>query len=239
MAHLGTVPDLGGAGTPESTWSKCRQLVELATWRPEPPTTGRVFVVAPHPDDEILGAGGTIALLSRARAIVELVAVTDGEHSHPGMEDQLRAVRPQESLAAAARLGIDFHRIHRLQHRDGRIDETGLGERLESLIGRGDLVLAPWPWDGHPDHDAVGRAAEKAAAVTGASLLAYLVWAWHWAAPTDVPWARARRVDLAHLAPRKRDAVACFRSQTSLEPVVLPAHVRRRLLRSYEVVLRP
>jgi LmbE family N-acetylglucosaminyl deacetylase len=239
MTEPTAMPDLTGRGTPESTWSRCPALAALPSWQPRPPAGGRIVVVAPHPDDEMLGAGGTIARLCHSGARVELVAVTDGERSHPGMEDHLRAVRPLETLAAAARLGIEFSAVSRLRHPDGQIDEGRLAEQLAALIRPGDLVLAPWPRDGHPDHDAAGRAAATAAARRDADLLAYLVWAWHWARPDDLPWERAVRVDIADLAAAKREAAACFRSQISIDPVVLPAHVRRRLLRSYEVLVRP
>jgi LmbE family N-acetylglucosaminyl deacetylase len=237
-AQVAVTPSLRGRGTPEAIWSRCEQLADVPTWRPEPPASGRVLVVAPHPDDEILGVGGTIARLCRSGAHVELLAVTDGERSHPGMENHLRALRPQETLAAAARLGIGFDRIRRLEHRDGRIDESILVEQLTDFLDEGDIVLAPWARDGHPDHDATGRAAERATAQTGADLYSYLVWAWHWAEPTDLPWHHALRIDIADLATRKREAATCFRSQTTVDPIVLPAHVRGRLLRSYEVVIR-
>lgn len=233
------LPELGGRGTSEFVWTGCQHLAKLPAYRPQPPSSGQVIVIAPHPDDEILGVGGTIARLYRAGARVQLVAVTDGEHSHPGMDDHLRAVRPQETAAAAARLGIEFHPVHRLQQTDGQVDEARLSKQLKAIFGQADLVLAPWVRDGHPDHDAAGRAAERAIALTGADLLFYLVWAWHWARPDDLPWERALRVGIAELAAHKREAAACFHSQISIDPVVLPAHVRRRLLRSYEVLLRP
>ena len=230
--------DLQGAGTPESVWADCHLAERLPQWQPEQPANGRVIVVAPHPDDEILGAGGTVARLSRAGAFVELIAVTDGERSHPGMESHLRCVRPRESLAAAGRLGIRFRSIRRLRHPDGRIDEPTLARSLAELVGPGDLVLAPWVCDGHPDHDATGRAAAQACARNGADLLAYLVWAWHWAKPDDLPWSRAQRVDISDLVAPKRSAAGCFRSQIKVEAVVLPPHVLRRLVRPYEVLLR-
>lgn len=239
MAQTTSPPDLTGWGTPESTWARCSTLAALPAWQPRPPAGGRVVVVAPHPDDEILGVGGTIARLGRVGAQVDLVAVTDGEHSHPGLERYLRAVRPLETLAAAAELGIEFDSISRLRHPDGEVDEAKLIGQLAARIRPGDLVLAPWARDGHPDHDAVGRAVETACIGNSGDLLAYLVWAWHWARPDDLPWHRALRVDLDDLAVAKRRAAAAFHSQLAIEPVVLPAHIRPRLLRGFEVVLQP
>jgi hypothetical protein len=49
--------------------------------------------------------------------------------------------------------------------------------------------------DGHPDHEAVGRAARSAARRTDAILLEYPIWMWHWAFTDDfaVSWSRAQR----------------------------------------------
>ena len=43
-----------------------------------PSTLGRVLVVAPHPDDESLGCGGTIARLTGQSGTVQIAMVTDG-----------------------------------------------------------------------------------------------------------------------------------------------------------------
>ena len=74
-----------------------------------------------------------------------------------------------------------------------------LVEILEAA-GPGTWCAATWRGDGHPDHEAVGRAAAAACARTGAALLEYPVWMWHWASPADpaVPW------DRAHSVPRVR-----------------------------------
>lgn len=234
-------PCLDGPGTSEDQWRSWSPLRHLARWVPQRPASGKAVVVAPHPDDEVLGAGGTLALLAAAGADVVLVAVTDGEASHPGHEDELRRVRPEESIRAAECLGMSPHTTYRLAHPDGRIDESRLVTELAQTVGVGDLVLAPWSSDGHPDHDRTGRAALTAARRCGAASLAYLVWAWHWATPgDDVPWAQARRVDLPpEIESRKRQATGCFATQITGPGPVLPVAVLERLNRPFEVFLRP
>jgi hypothetical protein len=80
---------------------------------------------------------------------------------------------------------------------------------------------------------------------TGARLLAYPVWAWHWAQPADprVPWSRASVVRLpADVRRAKAAAVTAFRSQTeplgpdAADAAVLPTAVLARFARPYEVV---
>jgi LmbE family N-acetylglucosaminyl deacetylase len=196
-------------------------------------------IVAPHPDDEILGAGGTLARLAASGTEIVLVAVTDGEASHRGRRNELGRRRPLESAAAAQRIGISPIEIHRLGHKDGGIDEDRLFVELARLVRLGDLVLAPWWRDGHPDHDLVGTAASAVGRSKKAVSLAYLVWAWHWATPRDLPWAGACRVELGSpLAARKRSAVVCFTTQIAGPSPILPAYVLRRLTRSFEVFLQ-
>ena len=231
-----------GTGTPEPDWLP--HLPPLAPLPLEPPPA-RAVVVAPHPDDEVLGVGGLLALLAAAGTQVQVVAVTDGEASNPGGSvppDELAARRRVETAAALDRLGVHADVTH-LQLPDG--GAAGL-ERpvLAALTLRpGDWLLAPWSLDGHPDHEAVGRACESAAARDGARLLAFPVWAWHWAGPADLPWHRAQRVDLPpEVLVAKAAAVAQLVTQVApLGPLpeddpVLPPHVLARFARPCEVV---
>src|SRR6516165_9197753 len=65
-------------------------------------------VVAPHPDDETLGCGGTVILKKRHGATVRVLMMTDGSASHPGLiaPDELAAIRAGETLAAVRVLGL-------------------------------------------------------------------------------------------------------------------------------------
>ena len=74
--------DLSGGGTPEQAWQSWHELAGRPKLRmPAPPATA--VVIAPHPDDEVLGVGGLLTLLARTGTAVHIVAVTDGEASHP------------------------------------------------------------------------------------------------------------------------------------------------------------
>jgi hypothetical protein len=69
---------------------------------------------------------------------------------------------------------------------------------LVEAVGDGrDTVLATtWSEDGHPDHEAVGRAACAAARRTDATLWEYAVWFWHWARPDDARATALRALPL-------------------------------------------
>jgi LmbE family N-acetylglucosaminyl deacetylase len=125
-----------------------------------PPAT-RVLVLAPHPDDESLGCGGTIARYTRTGATVALVVVSDGgalDDPDQGTDD-LVTERSRETRAAAAALGLsqtDF-----LGFPDGQLthyrSELARACRQHITEFTPDLILCPSPIDGHPDHAAVAR----------------------------------------------------------------------------------
>ena len=231
-----------GTGTGEDVW-----LPHLARLTPlsleDAPS--RVVVVAPHPDDEVLGVGGLLALLATRGTQIELVAVTDGEASNPGGSvppDELAARRRVETAAALDRLGVRA-RVTHLGLPDGGADDLEQTVLQALSLRPGEWLLAPWSRDGHPDHEAVGRACATAAARDGARLLAFPVWAWHWGTPADLPWDGALRLDLpAQVRVAKAAAVAEFVTQVApLGPLredapVLPPYVLARFARPCEVV---
>jgi LmbE family N-acetylglucosaminyl deacetylase len=232
-----------GDGTDERQWQAWPAILDWPPLPLDPP--GPPLVVAPHPDDEILGVAGLLASLGQG----DLVAVTDGEASHPGSTvhrpQELAAIRRDETAEALRRLGLGDAAVHRLAQPDGGIDEEAVTAALTGLLRPGQWCLATWRGDGHPDHEIVGRAAARACRVTGARLLEYPIWAWHWAYPQDprVPWHRARRIDLTPAAQAaKAAAIAAFPSQTEplgpaeADAAILPPHVLARFRRPYEVV---
>ena len=235
------------AGTDEAAWRSWPGLNQL----PAADITGwsSVLVLAAHPDDEVLGVGGTMALLAAAGARLRLVSVTDGEASHPGVAEPaaLAERRSAERAAALRVLGAPSAEVIRL-----RLPDTGLADREDEIAARVSeladgfsVCLAPWENDVHADHEAVGRAARRACPAT----IRYPVWAWHWALPSDprIPWAEGMRVPLGPVvADRKRAAIRCFASQLETrgagsgaqrEPVLTAATVAH-FTRDHEVLLR-
>ena len=247
-------------GTPHALWDA---WFTERTPDPElilPTGIQRLLMVAPHPDDEILGVGITAARAAAAGVEVVIVGVTDGDASHPDSPtltgERLGALRVEESRRACAILGLP--EPVRVGVPDGGVHahEERLAETIAGLVADGRetsartpgtdcLVLSTWRGDGHPDHEASGRAAARACAQTGARLAEYPVWTWHWASPGDsrVPWDRRRRVQLddSELA-AKRAAVGEF--VTQIHPLselpgdeaILPGWILDRLLTREETV---
>ena len=238
---------LPGGGTPTAVWLNAeRDLPEL-----DISACPEIVVVAPHPDDETLGFGATATMLSELGVRILVVSATDGGDSHPTrsllQRHQLEQTRRAELHRAAGILGLPTPVSLGLP--DGALasHEDRLADLLTEILATrppGTWCAATWRGDGHPDHEAVGRAAAAATRRTGAVLIEYPVWMWHWAQPGDpaVPWDRAQAVPLSRAAiDRKSRAAQCFRSQfepSVAGPPVLPPSVLRRLLAVGEVVFR-
>lgn len=241
-----------GQGNSEDDWAASQALQAL----PQTTLEGlmghctRLVVVAPHPDDEVLGCGGLMASAIDAGYGLDVVSLTDGEAAYPGDPGwpaaRLGPARRVELRHAVLALGGDPERIAHAGLGDGQLGAR-LAEALAALdrLSRQDAVLVTWACDGHPDHEAAAEAARMACARSGARLVQYPVWAWHWADPRAAAFLRPGAVRLplsqATLA-RKRAAIAAFRTQTgqaSPAPAapILPARVLSRFLRPYEVYL--
>ncbi|MEU2349304.1 PIG-L family deacetylase [Modestobacter sp. NPDC049651] len=241
---------IAAPGTGEPVWTAWLDGQRWPRWAPDP-TWRRVAVCAAHPDDEVLGAGGVMALLAAAGVALTLVAATDGEGSHPGSTvhtpGELAALRVAETGHALAALGVAAETTRlRLPDSGLAAREPELTDRLAAAVGGCDAVLAPWTGDAHPDHEAVGRAAVAAGRALGVPVWQYPVWTWHWAVPDDprVPWRSAHRVDLPPaVRAAKREAVGRFTTQVRpvgpapADRAVLPPDVLAHFDRDTEVLL--
>lgn len=232
-------------GTPEREWLSCSALENVAPFEWER-IRGSVVVLAPHPDDETLALGGTLLELSERAIPTSVVAVTDGESSHPPAiisAETLRGWRVDEQTRALAELGLPP--AHRLRLRDGKVDARELASHLRPLLAGAGVCCAPYRHDGHPDHDATGAAAATVCSELGITLVEYPIWAWHWASPSrgELPLERARRIDISVPARRRKArAVSMFGSQIrDIAPIgggrrILPPSVLARFDRPFEVV---
>ena len=178
---------------------------------------GPVLVVAPHPDDEILGCGGAIALHVRRGDAVTVALVTRGE----GGGDA--SARLDESRRAAAALGPT--QVVCLDSPDGGVaGDAGLSGRLAALLARlaPRVVYAPSPFEMHPDHVAAldATAAALSARDGGAHrLLLYEV---------NTESMASFLLDITPVAAAKRAALSAFASQLGLIDLVAKADSRAR-----------
>ncbi|GAY08022.1 bifunctional PIG-L family deacetylase/class I SAM-dependent methyltransferase [Pseudonocardia sp. N23] len=211
---------------------------------------GPLVVVAAHPDDETLGAGGYVAAVHSAGAEVRLVVATDGEAAYPDLDPDGRAAlgraRREELRDALRTLGLADVDVTWLGLPDSGLaaHHDTLVDALRPLLDGATTCLAPWSDDPHPDHAAVGAATTAAAPLT-THCWAFPIWACVRGTPDDValPWDRAARHDLGATATQdKRDAVARFATQVGAPPgggaPVLPPEVLAHFDTGVELFLR-
>lgn len=157
---------------------------------------------------------------------VRVICVTDGELAYPGCDGAaLAAQRRGEQERSLGRLGVDLVDVERLGIPDG--DVAGATDQVTAAIAAAgsELILAPWMFDHHCDHEAGSSSARAAALESGAQLFEGIFWGWH-----HTPPARLDGSELVHLALSagsriaKRDALGFHISQlmTDYGPPVLP-----------------
>ena len=111
----------------------------------------RLLVLAPHPDDEVIGCGGVVAQHLRENRPVLVVVATDGAQAGDA------AAREEESRRALATLG-GAARIEFLRFPDRALGDDAADRIREQLLAfRPDLILVPSPIEIHPDHFALAR----------------------------------------------------------------------------------
>lgn len=182
------------------------------------PPAGPVLVVAPHPDDETIGCGATLALHARRGDAVHVIVVTDGQLGDPRAlfsGDDYTALRRDECRRAVATLGAAPPRF--LGLRDQAIDAIALAAALAGLLDEiaPATVYHPPAVEMHPDHHVSGRVtldvlARAARGKTGSATaggtrsFAYEIW---------VPVVPTHVIDVGPAWRVKQAALACYRSQ--------------------------
>lgn len=129
-----------------------------------PAEVKRALVLVPHPDDEAIGCGGLLTQLAQLGIAVRVVLVSDGSGAG-GLPEGAAAVRFQELLASLNTLGAS------ISHAAWNLPDGGLADQaavMDALLAQSlasfepSLLIAPWLYDLHPDHAAVGQLAVRA-----------------------------------------------------------------------------
>jgi len=222
---------------PQSSFSLFDQLSA-------PVASDRVLVVAPHQDDEVIGAGDYIERSVSVGAKVEIVFATDGN------KHGKKAERHDEAIAADAKLGILPNQIAFFDRPDGQLTETNQYSQFVAQLTdavkafQPTIIVTTLPSDDHPDHAATGRAVEAlTSGVTNAQKWYFLIHADRYPRPIgDKPDAyllppidlvAGYNWDVFSPTPaeqvQKRQAIDAYRSQLSLTNPIL-----RQLLQSFD-----
>lgn len=159
----------------------------------------RVLVFAPHPDDESIGCGGTLALLA-PRCKVKVVLITDGSGAGelpPGAAE----TRQSEFKNALHALGVGEYLC--LGEPDGNFQDTPeFRGKITALLEyeRPNWVMLPSPLDYHRDHVRAAVVLSELCRRTGSveQLLFYEIWS---------PLPATHVVDITSVLEKKRAAI--------------------------------
>jgi LmbE family N-acetylglucosaminyl deacetylase len=114
----------------------------------------RILVIAPHPDDEILGCGGTIGKFIQNGSHIKTLFLTDGSHGNNTIEQQfLVNLRKLEAKAGLKILGSDDLEFFNFKDSELRATRETIRMML-SLIEdyHPEIIFLPFFLDNHPDH---------------------------------------------------------------------------------------
>ncbi len=174
---------------------------------------GKVLVLAPHPDDEVLGCGGAIIRHVYDLDPVKVVVVTDGSHTlsteyQPG---EYAAMRKRESSEAALVLGYGTPEFLGYPDRGLEYSEDLIGHLHTIIREYGPAVIyLPSSSEIHPDHRVLYAAGTEACIRYGQEcLVAYY--------EVAQPLHPDKLLDITDIADLKEKAVDCFVSQLKLQ----------------------
>lgn len=182
-----------------------------------------ILIFAPHPDDEVLGCGGSIVQHAAAGRRVHVVFLSSGEQGVPDTRvGDAVVLREKEARQAAGVLGVGDEHLHFLRLPDGGLDPAG-ATQLRTVLAllrelRPEVVYLPHAGDGSFDHHQAHRLVWRALEMSGSQnhsaagrphwvpvVLGYEVWA-----PLFRP---SLLVDINEAADPKERALACYGSQ--------------------------
>lgn len=114
----------------------------------------RILVLAPHPDDDVIGCGGTLAKCAKAGSHVKVVYMTDGRYGNSNIPmDELIGLRKTEAIAGLKVIGIDdavFLDIPDMGLRCTRENVNALLQIIREFEPT--AIFVPSLWEMPPDH---------------------------------------------------------------------------------------
>lgn len=185
----------------------------------------RTLVIAPHPDDEILGVGGFIKKLTNSGC--EVIVLTVSGHLPPLYSEEVYIETINEAKQAHKLVGVTGSEYLKIPAtKIGDVPVSELNGKIDRVIAdfKPLLVLCPYP-DRHIDHrlvfDATMTATRPIKAGSNIKLLAAYetLSETHWNAPhiesNFIPnWI----IDITNTIKIKKQAVLCFKSQIPVFP---------------------
>lgn len=190
----------------------------------------KVLVVVAHPDDEVLGCGGTLARHAGAGDHVEVLILADGVTARTRNGEAAKsdlALRQQAAHAAANALGISAPRM--LRFPDNRLDTVPLLDVVQAVVTCGaelrpDIVYTHHGGDLNIDHQIAHRAVATACRPVPAATIRAI---YTFETPSSTDWlspqqsemfSAVRFVDICDTLPQKMAALRCYESEMRAFP---------------------
>ena len=192
-----------------------------------------VLVFAAHPDDEIIGVGGTIAKYSQEGKDVIVTIFSDGSKSNPWLKHEvLVADRKKDAKQIGAFMGCKDTIFLGLT--DGKLQDYTNDHKIREVVKKIIIKFHPTKifihskLDAHPDHRAVNEIAFKAIQELDKTqqIPVYVFEVWN-ALPERQP---VLYVDITHTFHKKIQAMKKFKSEKlSIYALLIPVYVRALL----------
>jgi len=174
----------------------------------------RILALAPHPDDESIGAGGFL-LRHRGKCEIHLLTVFNGEgggrlesgpwQDTPEYRSQLISARKKEAGEIGRRLRVES--LRHLDFPDGSVEpDMNAARKLRAAIDRvnPDILLLPWFLDCQRDHRVVNLLYALACRDLPAMVLSFEIW--EMLQPNAI-------LDIAEVLEEKLELIRCYRTQ--------------------------
>lgn len=174
----------------------------------------KILVIAAHPDDEILGCGGTVARHTRSGDEIQSIIVCEGESLRYGKD-----VGQQNAIKRAANI-LGVGKVHQLGFLDQRLDKyclLDLISPIESVVGEfcPQIVYCQYGNDVNRDHRIVFEAASVALRPVAKSVEEF--YAYYTVGSTDWGYPRTFSpdtwIDISHSLDLKIEAFKCYESE--------------------------
>ena len=167
----------------------------------------RILVLAPHPDDDVFGCGGTLIRHVEQGHQVQIVYLCKGDKGISGVKAaSATAIRKEEAVNAAHILGIPAQQLFFFEQADNELKATEkIIQQLRDIIQTygPNLIYLPSFLDLHPDHIQTNWILKKTE-LTDIKLCAYEIW---------TPFIPNRIVDISQQIEGKKRAMEAHESQ--------------------------
>lgn len=178
-----------------------RYLRFCGNLKPQIEPKGRVLIVAPHPDDEVIGCGGLIARLVGEGRTPHIIIMTGGEGSHRSCcltsDNDIKTARRRLTRNALNILGVKEEYIHELDFPDGGISATHPeADKLSRLISEisPDMIFVPHWGEGWPDHINTAEIVKNMVS-DDIKIYEYCVWMWYYR-QKHLDWSKATKLKM-------------------------------------------